>query len=95
MPKFRVTYDQKATVWIRSTADIEADSLEEAQAQLKAMTEQGDMVHPEILQDTIEFMTRKENYVALICDQLLDYPEWNEHCSVEVNEFEEHLNYEL
>lgn len=94
MKTFKITYDEKATIWLRTEGEVEADNLEEAQCIFKKQVEDCDMSW-NVLEETIELIDRKENYAMGICDQLL--PDDNEQIpdNFQVKEFVEELNYEI
>ena len=94
MKKFKITYDEKATIWLRTEGEIEAETLEEAQRLFKTQVEDTDLTWT-LMEDTIELIDRKENYAAGICNQLL--PDDNELIpdNFQVKEFVEELNYEI
>jgi hypothetical protein len=74
MPKFNVTYDRKHTVWHRSTAVIDAETMEEAQKLLVEETEgenHGIDISGHWLVDSCEAMSERENYAMSILDSLV------------------------
>ena len=98
MPKFKVAYDEKGTIWIRTSDIIEADTLEEAQDILKARVNDEDLDNElpfEFIPNSFELITRKENFVMTMADSLLPDDNWDIGCDIEVKEFEEHVNHEI
>lgn len=63
--EYLIDVDEKCTIWFRNTLAIEADSLEDAQGQVKRILEKGGMpdliVDTQYLFDTCESMDPSEN----------------------------------
>jgi DNA-directed RNA polymerase subunit F len=99
--KFKVTLDQKHTIWHRTVAEIEANSLEEAQKELIKAIEGDEStvkavdINTEYIYDTAEMLSPKENLAISEADRLM--PDDNEIDLEGANttEFPEELNYKL
>jgi len=97
MKKYKVVFDKKHTMWHRTTAEIEANSLKEAQDMLKDDIIDYKFTNTEWLYDTCEYILEKENYVMSRCDDFLPDDNWDkeENGYYEVEEFPEELNYRI
>jgi len=80
MPKYHIEIDYKFVAWEKCQFIIEAESLELAKE--KAMKESPlspeDMLSSEIIYETQEYISEKENYVMSQANVLLDDPNWRE-----------------
>lgn len=82
MKKFRITKDVKHTIWHRSEATIEANTLKEAQAKMDEMIENDEydtnkIDHAEFMEETATPISVLENLAMSECEQLI--PDINEY----------------
>ena len=104
MKKYNVVLDTKLTIWHRTTATVEANSLEEAQKKLAEYHDGSSDLDPnevetEYLYGTVEPLSVVENYAAANIDILM--PDYENVLTSEdketnkVQDFPEELNYEI
>lgn len=104
MKKFYTTIDKKYTVWDRTTAVVEAESLDEAKEKLRKFANEGFTgeyginpadVTSEVLLDTMEPMSLEENYASSEYVGRVIIKDIPKSDMYSVEYFEDILNYEL
>lgn len=99
MPKFFVTLDVKETIWHRCTAEIDADSLEEAQEEIirRRNADEYENMTSDYLLETGTPMTKTELF--LLQNQDMCLPDANEYAdevdAIDIYEFPENESYEI
>ena len=99
MPKFFVTLDVKETIWHRCTADIEADTLEDAQQEIirRRETDEYEDMESNYILETGKPLTQIENFLLDNQDLCLpDSPEFvDEVDTYDIYDFPEDENYKI
>ena len=99
--RFKVVLDKKVIIWHRTSADIEADSLEEAKQKLLEYNDGTANFMPEhittgYLYDTMEELTQRENCLMAESHELdLDHELLKNIDDYPVEEFPDQLNYQI